>query len=218
MSRHRFDRTRDEIVGLAQDGLDWVTFSTQAAEALRRVIPFVRCCWHPLDPGTVLFTGTLCESTGSAIPRARVSGTWIAEHEYLIDDVNQYRFLARSGRRAGSTGIATHGDLSRCARNRSVDWWGDELRGAFVADGINWGAASFVRERDDTWFTEEDVRLLASLSEPIAKAFRRALVVTPQESKQPLVPGPGVVVFDNEGKAESISPAAEHWIEEIIES
>lgn len=214
---YRVDRTRDKIVGLAHDGLDWVTFSTEAAEALRRVTPFARCCWHPVDPGTVLFTGTLCDSTGCSIPRPRVSGSWIAEHEYVIDDVNQYRFLVRSGRRAGATGIATHGDLSRCARNRSIEWWGDELRGSFVVDGTYWGAASFVRERGDPWFTEEDVRFLASLSEPVAKAFRRALVVTPEESDQPPIRGPGVIVFDTDGKAESISPAAERWIEEIVE-
>lgn len=218
MNGHRFDRTRDEIVRLAHDGLDWVTFSATAGETLRRVVPFARCCWHPVDPGTVLFTGTLCDSTGLSIPRPRVSGSWIAEHEYVIDDVNQYRFLARTGRKAGATGIATHGNLSRCARNRSIEWWGDELRSAFVVDDNFWGAASFVRERGDKWFTEDDVRFLASLSEPVAKAFRRALVVaTTLEAEQPPIIGPGVVVFDADGNAESVSPAAERWIEQMVE-
>lgn len=116
MNRGRLDRTRHEIVRMAHDGLDWVTFSTNAAELLGRVIPFDRCCWHTVDPGTVLFTGSLNQGIGC-------SGSWLAKHEYVIDDVNQWRFLARSGRRAGATSIATHGDLSRCVRNRSSDWW-----------------------------------------------------------------------------------------------
>lgn len=132
VNRDRRDRTRKEIVRLAHDGLDWVTFSAQAAEALHRVIPFERCCWHTVDPGTVLFTGTLTQNIAC-------SGSWLAEHEYVIDDVNQWRFLARSGRGAGANSIATHGDLSRCVRNRSADWMGDELRGSFVADGTYWG-------------------------------------------------------------------------------
>lgn len=210
VNRHRFDRTRDEIVDLARDGLDWVTFSAAAADALRRAIPFDRSCWHTVDPGTVLFTGSLHQNI-------QCSGSWLAEHEYVIDDVNQWRFLARSGRKAGSTGIATHGDLSRCARNRSNNSMGDELRGSFVVDDTYWGAAAFVRERGDAWFTEDDVRLLASLSEPIARAFRRALVVTAEESEPTMIGGPGVVVFDVKGNAESISPAAERWIEQIVE-
>ncbi len=195
---------------LAHDGLDWVTFSAQAAEALHRVIPFERCCWHTVDPGTVLFTGTLTQNIAC-------SGSWLAEHEYVIDDVNQWRFLARSGRGTGANSIATHGDLSRCVRNRSADWMGDELRGSFVADGTYWGAAAFIRERNEPWFTEEDVRFLTSLCEAMAEAFRRALVATAVTSEPPLANGPGVVVFDESGAAESISPAAERWIEEMIE-
>lgn len=205
-------RTRDEIVRLAQDGLDWVTFSTQVSTTLSRAIPFDRNCWHTVDPGTVLFTGSLNQNVGC-------SGRWLAEHEYVLDDVNKWSFLALSGRRAGATSLATHGDLSRSARHRSQEAYGiaDELRGSFVVDGTYWGAAGFLRDRGEPCFTDEEVRFLASLSEPIAAGFRRALLNASVISEDASDRGPGVVVFDAHGNAESISPAAERWIEQLVE-
>lgn len=205
-------RVRDRIVRLSRDGLDWVTFATEASANIQRAIGFDRTCWHMVDPGTVLFTGSLNQNVSC-------SGAWLAEHEYVIEDVNKWWFLARSGRVAGATSLATYGDLSRSARHRSHEaiGVGDELRGTFLADGTYWGAAGFLRDEGERWFTEDDVRFLASLSEPIAQGLRRALLRASTTEDQPAQHGPGVVVFDEDGKAESISPAAERWIEQLVE-
>lgn len=212
MSGDRRRRVRDEIVRLARSGLDWVAFSTETAEVLRRVIPFSRSCWHTVDPGTVLFTGSLNQNVGC-------SGSYLAHYEYVVEDVNKWQFLARSGRRAGATSLATYGDLSRSARHRTQEAYGigDELRVAFVADGTYWAAAGLLRDQDEPWFSEDDVALTASLCEPIAEGFRRAMVARSVAAAQRTEAGPGVVVFDEHGRAESISPAAEHWIEEMVE-
>jgi len=212
VKRELLRRTREEIVRLAQEGMDWVTFSTQVSAVLVRATPFDRNCWHTVDPGTVLLTGSLNQNVDC-------SGRWLADHEYVLDDVNKWSFLALSGRRAGATSLATHGDLSRSARHRSQEPYGiaDELRGAFVVDGTYWGAAGFLRDRGEPPFTEDEVRFLASLSEPIADGFRRALLSASVASNDLSDRGPGVVVFDAEGNAESISPAAERWIEQLVE-
>jgi DNA-binding CsgD family transcriptional regulator len=212
VKRELVQRTRKQIESLARAGLDWVTFSTEATEVLRRAVPFDRNCWHMVDPGTVLFTGTLHQDIAC-------SGSWLAEHEYVIEDVNKWSFLARSGRLAGATSIATHGDLSRSARHRSgeANGIGDELRGSFLAQGNYGAAAGFIRDSDRPWFTEDDVQLLRALSEPIAEGFRRALLVAAVSDDEPVDDGPGVVIFDARGRVESISPAAERWIEQLIE-
>ncbi len=212
MNQDRLRRARREIVGLGREGLDWVTFATQITETLRRVIPFEGTCWHTVDPSTVLFTGSVNHKVGC-------SGSWLAEHEYVIDDVNKWSFLAQSGRLAGATSIATHGDLNRSARHRSQEGYGfgDELRGSFVVDGTYWGAAGFLGSEGDAWFTEENVRDLSSMSAPIAEGLRRALMVASVTSVDGSDYGPGVVVFDENGDPESISPAAERWIEQLIE-
>lgn len=214
MKRDVLRRTRREILELSRAGLDWVSFATRATEIIRRAIPFDRSCWHTIDPGTVLFTGSLNQNVGC-------SGTWLAEHEYLIEDVNKWWFLARSGRLAGATSLATHGDPSRSARHRSHEAYGidDELRGSFVSDGAYWGSAGFLRDRGQPWFTEEDVGFLASLSELLAVGFRRAvLALAIAATDADIEDGPGVVVFDERNVAESISPAAERWISEMVET
>jgi DNA-binding NarL/FixJ family response regulator len=213
MNRDLLHRIRSEILRLGASGLDWVTFATRTTEVIRGVVPFDRSCWHTVDPGTVLFTGSLNQNVGC-------SGTWLAEHEYVVEDVNKWWFLARSGRLAGATSLATHGDLSRSARNRSHTAFGieDELRGSFVSDGAYWGAAGFLRDRGRPWFTEDDVRLLAALSEPLAQGFRRALLAAAVAADETAAnDAPGVVIFDEQGAAESISPAAERWISEMVE-
>lgn len=213
MDAHRARRTRDELIRLARAGLDWVTFASEASDAIAPVVPFDRCCWHTVDPGTMLFTGSVNRDVGC-------SGSWLAAHEYVIEDVNKWWFLARSGRHAGATSLATHGDLSRSARHRSHESYGigDELRGSFVADGNYWGAAGFLRDADQPWFSEDEVRFLASLSDAIAGGLRAALVNRAVVTDVVVAAdGPGVVVFDESGQPEFISPAAEHWIAQLVE-
>ena len=204
--------TRRKIERLAKSGLDWVTLAAKASEAMNEAIPFTRTCWHTVDPGTVLFTGSLNRNI-------ECSGTWLAQHEYIIEDVNKWWFLARSGLVAGATSLATHGNLSRSARHRTHEAYGvgDELRGSFVVDNTYWGAAGFLREEGQPWFTEEERRYLASLCESLADGFRRAMLLATVVQQVPDDGAPGVVVFDDTGRPEFISPTAEHWIADVVE-
>jgi len=207
-------RVRDDIVRLGARGLTWVDYGAAIADALAAVIPFDGYCCHTVDPGTILFTGSLNRNVGC-------SGSWLAHHEYVIEDVNKWSFLAHSGRIAGATSIDTYGDLSRSTRHRSheASGFGDELRVSFVLDGIYWGAAAFLRHADEPWFTEAEVRTLVALAPAIAAGLRRSLLAPPGPpyADGPVDHGPGVVVFDAHGGLESISAAAQRWIGELVE-
>src|SRR5919198_243172 len=105
MRREVVRRVRGEIAELAESGHDWVAFAARAGAVIRGAVPFDRACWHPVDPGTVLFTGSFVENMAC-------SAAWLAHHEYVVEDVNKWAFLARSGYRAGALSQATHGNLS----------------------------------------------------------------------------------------------------------
>jgi DNA-binding CsgD family transcriptional regulator len=207
-------RIRNDIERLGSGGLTWVDFASGVAEAVSSAIPFDGYCLHTVDPGTIMFTGSVNRNVGC-------SGSWLAHYEYVVEDVNKWSFLARSGRVAGANSIDTHGDLSRSTRHRSqaAYGFGDELRVSLVIDGIYWGAAAFLRHSDQAWFTDSDVRTLVSLAPGIAAGLRRAVLAEPAAlyAGEAVDHGPGVVVFDENGEPESISGAAERWIGEMIE-
>jgi DNA-binding CsgD family transcriptional regulator len=205
------ERTKDVVVSTAGRGLDWVDYSAAVSDAVQQMVPFQRCCWHTVDPGTVLFTGSVNRGI-------HCSGSWLAHHEYIVEDVNKWAFLAHSGRFVGATSLDTHGDLSRSARHRQHESMGlgDELRISLVADGVYWGAVSFLRNDDEPWFTERDVAALRRLVAPLATGLRRALLA-PAPGSAPITVGPGVIVFDGDGLPESISPSAETWIGQMVE-
>jgi DNA-binding CsgD family transcriptional regulator len=205
-------RVRADIAQIDARRLTWVDFTADVADAVRPLIPFDAYCWHTVDPGTILFTGSVNRNVGC-------SGSWLAQYEYVIDDVNKWSFLAHSGRIAGATSIDTHGDLTRSARHRSQKTHGfaDELRVSLVVDGIYWGAAGFLRYSDQPWFTEAEVSALSALSTSIATGLRRCMATQTPPGGPRVDWGPGVVVFDEHGQPESTSPAAERWISELVE-
>lgn len=62
------------------------------------------------------------------------------------------------------------------------------------------------------------MEFLAALCSVIANVLRRALLTAVTYEDAPcLNVGPGLVVFDHDGEPESISPAAESWIDQLAE-
>lgn len=213
VKREQMRRSSRAIAAAAREGTDWMTFAAAANDVIGDVVPFDRACWHSVDPGTYLFTGLLGHNMVC-------SGPWLAQHEYVLDDVNKWVDLVRSGELAGSLSAATGGTLTASARVRSSRELampvGDELRVACVTDGTYWAAAGFLRD-DGPHFDEADVTFLARMSSVVAEGFRRAVLVSNIDDAATEDHAPGVVVLDGHGQLESISPQAHRWIGEIAE-
>ena len=66
----RLRRDRNDVTEVARSGPDWVSFAIEVTDTVQKAIPFDRCHWHTVGPGTVLFTG-------SANRDVSCSGTWL---------------------------------------------------------------------------------------------------------------------------------------------
>jgi len=202
---------RQEIAGLAHEGLTWVEFSKAASAALRREIPFDRHCWRTIDPDTLLFTGALGENLG---PEPR-----LPYYEYAIPDINQFAVLAHSRRPVATLREATGRRPQHSPRYRDLmapRGIRDELRASFLDRGSCWGACSLFRGLGEPDFSEDEVNLVAGLTGELAVGFRRALLVASLDGGHSL-DGPGIILFNADGSVDTVSPIAESWMSELVD-
>jgi DNA-binding CsgD family transcriptional regulator len=134
-----------------------------------------------------------------------------------VPDFNLFRDLARAERPVASLYRSTGGQPTRSVRYRELRremGYGDELRGVFRSGGAAWGLVSLWREEGQRPFSPAEERLVAELSAPIAEAFRRAAVVRASACADSLE-APGLLVFDGNGRLESLNDHAEAWLGDL---
>jgi DNA-binding CsgD family transcriptional regulator len=185
---------------------------------LRRLVAFDAAVWLATDPATGLPTAPArsenmrhaCKGSGDCM---RV---W--ENEFLVDDVNLYRDLARAETPAGGLRLATGDKPARSARYREFmrpNGFGDELRAVLRVDGGPWASIGLYRERGREAFDAGDTTLVASLSAPLAGAVREH--ARPATGAEPEVGerGPGLLMFAPTGELLSANDEALAWLEQL---
>jgi DNA-binding CsgD family transcriptional regulator len=186
-------------------------FFDEAAARLKRAVAFDGACWHTLDPGSDLITQHRLQDLPDRFPV-------LAENEYAVDDVNKFAQLARAERKAATMSEATAGHPERSPRFRDLltpAGFGPELRSAFVADGVGWGALILVRRAGQPDFDDREVELLARASPLFARAVRRGLIAEATESAIAAPEGPGVIELDASGDLIRASSSAEPLLAEL---
>jgi DNA-binding CsgD family transcriptional regulator len=190
-----------------------------ASERLQRLVAFDAAVWLATDPATNLPTaparsenlGHVCRGDGESCLRV-----W--ELEFLVEDVNLYRDLARAGIPAGGLRIATRDTPARSPRYREYlrpNGFDDELRAVMRVDGNPWVSVGLFRERGRPAFDARDTELVASLSRPIAEAVRdhaRPATRSPAASEGR---GPGLMLFAPTGELISVNDDALAWLDEL---
>src|SRR5439155_4590287 len=152
-NRESLRRTTRDLVALSHSDLDFVALREQAAERLRRALPFDSYCWLTLDPASLLPTSCVADHSLDYLPRA-------LENELFDDDFNKLRSLASSACHVGALGQLTQGDPSRSRRYRELlapMGLRGELRAALVVDGSCWGFLALQRVPSHPDFDLEEV-------------------------------------------------------------
>jgi DNA-binding CsgD family transcriptional regulator len=210
MASWHAERLLDDLQRLALRAPGRAEFFDEAAERLKRVVPFDGACWHTLDPGSDLITQHRLQDIPDRFPV-------LANNEYAVDDVNKFAGLAKARRKAATLLEATGGKPERSPRFRDLltpAGIGPELRSAFVAEGTTWGALILVRRAGAPEFEERDVELLDAASTLFARAVSRGLVVEACGAAG-AADAPGVVEFDSTGEPARTSSSAEPLLAEL---
>jgi DNA-binding CsgD family transcriptional regulator len=93
--------------------------------------------------------------------------------------------------------------------------FGDELRAVLRDGSMLWGAVTLWRHEHRPAFTEQDVALVASLSEPIGHILRARAGHGGRGGDAAGVAAPGLLLFSREGELMSANELARSWLDEL---
>jgi DNA-binding CsgD family transcriptional regulator len=141
-------------------------------------------------------------------------------NEFLQNDVNAFRSLARETHAVGDLDAATQHQLERSPRYRDILAplaLGDELRATLRVDGICWGALCLHRERSGVPFSGAEAALLDRLTPHLAAGLRKALLLGTNVAPV-VLDEPGLLVLADDLSLVATTSAAERWLAEIAEA
>jgi DNA-binding CsgD family transcriptional regulator len=185
-----------------------------ASQRLRGLVPHDSATWLMTDPATGL------PSAPSLLDRFAAPAEVCTEHwhrEFVGSDANHFRSLARSERPAGALRETTT-DPTRSERYR---WFmrplgfADELRFVLRAGTTPWAIVTLWRREGHPAFTADEVRLVASLSEPLGDAVRLRVLADHPAGAAPDAEQPGMFIFDAQDRLVSINEYAAAWLDEL---
>ncbi len=209
------ERTRAQLLTVARAGLDTPTFVAATLETVARAVPFSAACLATTDPATRLVTSAFKAGTMSSVDAAE-DARW-AFHEYVADDLYDYRDLLTREGAVMTTHVETHGDPLRSSRfeNFFQPTWSvtDELRSAATADGDLWAFLALFRDENGRTrtFNEAEMEFVSSIATTVARGVRASLVTTLVAAGPGGVAtgaGPGVLLVDAAGEVLSANGEA----------
>jgi hypothetical protein len=205
------DAIHGEFVRLAQAGLASHDYARAGVRVLRRAVAFdaVAAVWF--DPRAALPVDKWIDD--SMIDDA---GLHLADIELDAADIDKYRELGASGRRAARLSEATDGKLDggrghrEPPRPRGV---GDELRAVDFGGSGLWAGIVLYRRQGAPHFTARDVNVLASLKGECPEVQRvrleQDLSADGGDSDR------GLLVLDDDHGIEMADAAAAAWLDEL---
>lgn len=215
MATLRTEPVQRGLEALARAGLGWREFVRGSIDLLGTAIPNDAACLGPLDPSTGLLTGSVKRNIGDELDAE------FLEHEYVTDDVNLFRTLARRPHPVGILADDTGGDPGRSSRHREmfVPHWSldHELRASALSQGRPWAAIALYRNGESSGFSPAEADFLARMTATIALGVRAGLVadVADRAAAADRPEGPAVLVVDAGNAVSRISPAAERRVAEL---
>jgi DNA-binding CsgD family transcriptional regulator len=209
---------RDELIGRAGRAPSVGALFGETSARLRRLVPYDSAVWLAFDPATGLPTApTRAENLSHACSGGEdCMRVW--ELEFLVQDVNRYRDLARAESPAAGLRLATDDRPARSARYRrfiAPNGFDDELRAVMRVDGAPWASVALFRDQGRPAFDTAETELVASVSAPLAAAVRDHARREARLGAGAGDRGPGLLLFAPGGELISANDDALAWLEEL---
>jgi DNA-binding CsgD family transcriptional regulator len=208
-------RRCDELVWRVAQAGDAADVFAQASYRLRRLVPFDAAAWIGTDPATGLPAGPTRVENLDRLTAEQCAEYW--RRESTDADVIPFRQLARAPVPSGSLRSAVD-EPRRSARYRTFLrplGFGDELRAVLRDGSTPWGVVSLWRHERRPVFTQQELALVATLSEPIGHILRTCA----RHSDGPGGTGggvaPGLLLFSRDGELISANEPARSWLDEL---
>jgi DNA-binding NarL/FixJ family response regulator len=182
----------------------------QLAGELHIFVPHDASMWFGVDPVTMLASEP---SRVEGLDASLCDTFWHLEfHE---QDTGLFTDLA-AGEAVSAMRQSLDDRLARSIRYRAFmqpQGFGDELRGAFRAGHRTWGIVGLYRDAGRPSFDDDEIEIVRSIGEPIARALRTYVRATSPWLGQPMAPG--LLVVDPHGRAVSTNADAMCWLRDL---
>ena len=211
LRRHHVELVDRTIRATSTDGV-----FAEAAPRLRRLVPHDAAAWVASDPGTGLPTAPVRVDGLDRLSRDRCTEHW--HHEFLDDDVNLFRHLARAATPAAGL-RATVGDPRTSRRYRDFLrplGLADELRAVLRTGDTAWGTVTLWRREGAPAFTRRECATITGLCAPLGEALRRQARPTGGDRDDGSDgEAPGLLVFDADTRLVAIDDRARGWLDQL---
>ncbi|MEU1442448.1 helix-turn-helix transcriptional regulator [Streptomyces mirabilis] len=187
----------------------------RTARVLLDAVPADVWCGVVLDPSTLLDTGGQHES---GFPESSMRRLFEIEHVEQ-DDVDNLRALTRRSGKVSLLSRSTDGRLDESKYYREILrplGLTDELRILLRHGPRTWGLLVLCRDAHTRPFSAAELAVAEAVSVPACAALRRSLLLSGVD-RGALPDAPGWVVLDGDLGIRSMSPTAQHWLDQLQE-
>ena len=209
------ERVLRDVDVVARAGLELEEFLGESLTSVSRAVPHVAACFATVDPSTLILTGTL--KFGELQRYADTKDHEWGLMEYGTTEPTSFIELSHRAVPAVAT-AAQSADSPRLNEFMGPNFgFGDELRVVLRDRGRCWGGLALFRGESDDHFGDQDVELLASLSEAMSVGVRTAIlgrIATLAPALPPI--GPAVVIVGADDQVIQMSAGAEERLGELL--
>ncbi|WP_144506890.1 helix-turn-helix transcriptional regulator [Bacillus mycoides] len=186
-----YEKVTKKIIVLMKSESSARQFQEQFLKILQKAIPFDAACFTTIDPSTFLSTGAYTDQ------RIEKIHPQLFMNEFLEDDYNKFKDLARNAPHAAALGIVTNGEQIMSSRYREIlkpAGFVDEVRAACMSKGKCFGHLSLFRGNTRVSFQQNECEYLSKISSIVGDTLRKSFITYSEEQVE--VVGTGTIILN----------------------